>query len=65
MEFRKVKRMELDGSVVEVKFADLRKGDKFTLDDEGVGQEDGKTIYVAGSDAYPIEPFGNFAVDAA
>lgn len=54
-EFRKVARIEPDGTRTEIRFSELRKGDRFTLDDEGIGAEDGFTVHVAACDAYPCE----------
>ncbi len=76
MKFRKVFRIEANGEKAEIKFIDLRQGDRFTLDDEGAGMEDGKTVHVATCDAYPDERApqengevllvpGNYAVEVA
>lgn len=72
MKFRKVTRKNESGVFNEVKFSDLKKGDHFTLEDDGDIEpkyEDGTNVYVALSDASP-EPnedgefVGNYGIRA-
>jgi len=55
MMHRQVLRQEPDGSFVEIKFADLKKGDHFRLIGEENDIEDGKDLYLADTDAYPVD----------
>lgn len=64
MEFRKVTRLNADGSTAEIQFSDLRVGDRFILDGGEGDHEDGKTVYIASGCVSPIEPPGNSAVFA-
>lgn len=61
MEFRKVIR--LGEKPTEIKFYELRKGDRFTLEGGKGDCENGTRVHTACSNAYPVEPSGNFAVD--
>ena len=62
LDFRTVHRV-VGSERSEIKFSDIRKSDQFTLHDGEGGLEDGGTVYTADTDAYPVPPEGNFAVD--
>ena len=67
MAFRKVERQTANGGWEAIRFAELKKGDLFTLyDSDSDGRvEDGNTVYIAKSDAEVChDSEGNFVIEA-